>query len=437
MNAILQLMLSYFTRTPGLRWMAAGGVVAFIACVIALQFIQPNIVTDTIMFFAPLTLLVGAGLMPMMVAQLAHSRTLGMLPHGRWQLFLSALITVVLVSFPLPFLGALAQIVQVPKSVAAQFTLWQAIKTGTYLFWSFYMTTFLVATWLYVAIGFATSQRTLAGLTKCLLVIIALIYVPSQRIVQLDPKFQITAWEALVSWVAIGVWIARARPARGGGALANIWRRFHRSYAAGHEFEWLLGTARPGLLAIAMMFPVAIQLFVGFKLPQTWLFYLTLFSAVSGALAGRAAERSRALWLRVQWSREELFSRVEAAFWKHNSLVLILLLLLLFGITRLYEMPARILSLGAPLLVLAMVISTYMGLVMTRGLRWIEATLAIVLMLSLMGTSVAVTNVTFDEHLVITFEVLFALAAVALRFAARRRWHGLDWILCRTERLQN
>jgi hypothetical protein len=60
--------------------------------------------------------------------------------------------------------------------------------------------------------------------------------------------------------------------------------------------------------------------------PSIWLFYLTIFSALSGAITSLAATRSRALWLRAHWTRGELFARVEAAFWRHNSYALGVLL---------------------------------------------------------------------------------------------------------------
>jgi hypothetical protein len=205
-------------------------------------------------------------------------------------------------------------------------------------------------------------------------------------------------------------------------------------YASGREFELLLGTARPWLLAIAMLFPIAIQTLIGFQLPETWLFYLTLFSVVAGGLAGRAAERSRAVWLRAQWSREQLFTHVETAFWKHNSLALAALLGLLVVVARVYDLPPRVIPLGLPLLVIAMVVSMYLGLMMTRGLRWLESSIAIVVMLAMMGVAVMAAREVNDAATVASLEALLAMLAIALRFTARARWHRIDWTLCRPER---
>ncbi len=131
-----------------------------------------------------------------------------------------------------------------------------------------------------------------------------------------------------------------------------------------------------------------------------------------------------------------MFARVEAAFWKHNSYALVLLLILLAAVVRFYDLPARVVPLGIPLLVLGMVLSTYLGLAMTRGLRWIEASLAIAIMLALMGVAVLAAG-PHDERIVMALEIVFALFAVTLRFVARHRWHHLDWTLCRPERAES
>jgi ABC-type Na+ transport system ATPase subunit NatA len=360
-------------------------------------------------------------------------------PHGRLKLFLSALITVALVAIPAPLLDAIAQYLLMPRPMADSFTFSQTVRIGLQIFGWIFPTTLLAVSWLYVAIYFVTSDRSVLGLAKCLLVVIALIYVPSQRIVALDPQFTWTALECVLTWAAFAAWLFLIPYFRHGTAFRGVTRRFARRtetdrHASGHEFEWLLGTARPWLLALAMLFPVAIQTLVGFRLPNTWLFYLTLFSAISGGLAGRAAERSRSIWLRARWSREELFSHVEAAFWKHNSFALVLLLVLLVAVVRYYELPRRVIPLGIPLLVLGMVLSTYLGLMMTKGLRWFESTLAIAVILALMGVAVLAADEASNMRTVVALEVMFALSAITLRFVARHRWHHIDWMLCRADR---
>jgi hypothetical protein len=438
MRTVFTLVVSYFTRTPGLRWLSLAGLVGLVVGGAILALIDVSEVGASLAaFLGAASLFVGAALMPYMVGRLAGSHAIYVLPYGRLKVFLSALITVLIVTLPLPTLFIASQIASTPKYVMAHFTLWEKARIVSGLFGDLYPTTFLAMSWLYLAIFFVTSERTLVGLAKALLVIIALIYVPTQRIVALNPMFGWTALESLGTWAVFGAWLFLGPRLRNARARRGAWRvGFPQPgrYAPGREFEVLLGTTRPWLLAIAMLFPVVIQTLVGFKLPETWLFYLTLFSVVAGGLTGRAAERSRAIWLRARWTREQLFAHVEAAFWKHNALALAALLALLLVVVRVYELPQRVIPLGLPLLVIAMVVSMYLGLMMTRGLRWIESSLAIVVMLALMGVAVMAAREPYDVRTVAALEMVFVLLAVVLRFIARTRWHRLDWMLCRPER---
>jgi len=441
MKATLTLVVSYFTRTPGLRWFSLGALLAIIVAAAALLMFRGvqhtetvDAVSSMIVFFAGCSLALGAGLMPYMVGRLASSHAIYVLPHARLKLFLSALITVTLVTLPIPSLFILQQVSKTPAGMMANFTLWEQAKILLAVFGDVYPTTFLAASWLYAALYFVTSERTLVGLAKALLVIVALIYMPTQRLVVLDPMLPWTWFEVALTWVVIAAWLfllprfKRARARRGAASPQSS------RYAPGREFELMLGTARPWLLAIAMLFPIAIQTLIGFRLPETWLFYLTLFSIVAGGLAGRAAERSRAVWLRARWSREQLFTHVEAAFWKHNSLALAALLTLLVVVARVYDLPSRVIPLGLPLLVIAMVVSMYLGLMMTRGLRWVESSIAIIVMLATMGVAVMAAREVYDVATVAMLEALLAMLAIVLRFVARARWHRIDWMLCRPER---
>jgi hypothetical protein len=441
MKTVFALVVTYFTRTPGLRWFTLSALIGFVLIALGPWLFKPMVdadvagaIGDVTAFLSGCSFFLGAGLMPHMVGRLATSHAIYVLPYGRLKLFLSALITVFLVAVPIPTLFIIGQLAQTSWHTIAQFTFWENVKILSAMFGDVYPTVFLAVSWLYLAIYFVTSDRSLGGLAKSLLVVIALIYVPTQRIVRLDPMFPWTSFEVAVTWVAFAAWLflvpqlKRAR-ARRGSATPQSSR-----YAPGREFELMLGTARPWLLALAMLFPIVIQTLVGFQLPETWLFYLTLFSVVAGGLAGRAAERSRAIWLRARWTREQLFAHVEAAFWKHNSLSLVALLVLLAVVARVYNLPPRVIPLGLPLLVIAMVVSMYLGLMMTRGLRWIESSIAIVVMLALMGVAVMAAREANDARTVVVLEALFAGLAIVLRFVARARWHRIDWMLCRVER---
>jgi len=173
--------------------------------------------------------------------------------------------------------------------------------------------------------------------------------------------------------------------------------------------------------------------FVG-EFPAVWLFFLTIFSVVTGALSGQAGERSRALWLRGDWSRASLFAAVERSIWRQNFHVLGALMLFTIGIGVYVHFSATLLMTGVPLLVLGTLLSTYLGLMITRGLRWLEILSGIGVMLMLMFLAVFVARE--DVKLVTVFSLEFGLAgiAIALRFIARRRWTQIDWMMCRPDR---
>jgi hypothetical protein len=120
------------------------------------------------------------------------------------------------------------------------------------------------------------------------------------------------------------------------------------------------------------------------------------------------------------------------AFWKHNSIKLVALLALLIGVARVYQLPARVVPLGVPLIVLGMILSTYLGLMLTRGLRWAETTLGVVIMLAVMGTAVLAARDRDYTTEVLALEGVFALIAIVLRQIARVRWHHIDWALLKT-----
>jgi hypothetical protein len=166
-----------------------------------------------------------------------------------------------------------------------------------------------------------------------------------------------------------------------------------------------------------------------------WLYFLTMFSTVAGAFAGQAAERSRALWLRGEWSREALFAQVERSYWRHNGCGLAALLLLMIAIGFYTNFPGRLLAIGLPLLVLGTVLSTYLGLMITRGLRWFEAVLGLVVMVGLLIVAMLAARQQVGVAMVAAIEAVLAVLAVALRLEARRRWLRIDWMLCRTERV--
>jgi hypothetical protein len=379
-----------------------------------------------------------------MVGRMAQGHLMTLLPFGRLKLLVSAFFTVVIVSlppalyvafgYPPPEEGALPD----PSRMVLIGPRADDVLAITYT------GTFLAFGWLYLAIWFVTSQRSMAGYLKGLLVVLAILLVPRRDILSLRDEAVRNAWWIAIFWAVFGtafllwprwkVFVARLPVPRGVGA-------FFSRRGSGNEIDVVLGTSNPWLLAAAQTVPIAIAARTQLYSAAVWLFYLTIFSTVAGAIAGQAAERSRGLWLRGGWSRADLFRHVEHSFWRHNSVVLGVLIALMIGIGSYKALPPSLLAVGLPLLALGTLSSTYLGLMVTRGLRGFETLLAIAVMLTLMTvamlaaqSSVLAGAPSGDLRLVIGLEVLLAILCVGLRFVARRRWSEIDWMICRPDR---
>src|SRR5262245_57508904 len=126
MRAVLTLVVSYFTRTPGLRWFSLAAILGNVVVAGVLLIFRGKQQTEIIegvtgiaVFLSGCSLFLGAGLMPHMVGRLASSHAIYVLPHARFKLFLSALITATLVTIPLPSLFILQQVAKTPASMMA------------------------------------------------------------------------------------------------------------------------------------------------------------------------------------------------------------------------------------------------------------------------------------------------------------------------------
>ena len=153
---------------------------------------------------------------------------------------------------------------------------------------------------------FITSQRNLAGFSKGLLVIALVIFVPARDIQDLTVSL---SWNCCRSrspgWCSARVFSsgrATRLVARGVAGTVQRLPRLARG-TAGREFDLMLGTPTRGCSSrrswCRSSSPRDVE-----RLSRIWLFFLTIFSTVSGAVAGEAAGRSRALWLRGSWTRE-------------------------------------------------------------------------------------------------------------------------------------
>jgi hypothetical protein len=225
----------------------------------------------------------------------------------------------------------------------------------------------------------------------------------------------------------------RIRRALAGRFQARATRSGTTRELAGREVDLVLGNSQPWPLTVALLLPLVALARSNEVHASTWLFYLTIASTLSGAMTGQAPERSRALWLRGDWSRSALFEAVEKSAWRHNGRVLVVLFVALLAIGIYAKIPLTVVAVGGPLLILGTVLSTYLGLTLTRGVRWTEATLGVAIMLILMSVAVAVGDAEAHMPWVIGLFLALSPVAAALRRVARKRWARIDWSECRRE----
>ncbi len=376
--------------------------------------------------------------MPLMFGRLAATHGMRLMPLGRLKLLASAFVTAVLVSAPL----GLYIIVAFYQAFYHPSGRLDGVGIHNYqveLGWLVWVMSFIVASWLYLALWFITNERRVTGYVKGLLVIVVAMLVPARQIHELNAEIGYQLRIAVATWAVFGAIFLLWPRWRFASARLRAWidaktAGLVKQSVSGREIDLLLGTANPWLLATAQCVPIFIATRIGFYAAEVWLFYLTVFSTVAGAIAGQAAERSRALWLRRGWSRVELFAQVERSFWRHNSFALGVLIALMVGIGSYSGLPASLLAVGLPLLVLGTVLSTYLGLMITRGLRWPEALLGMAVMLALMSVAVLAARSLDNVPVVVALEALLLTAAVVFRFIARRRWAKIDWMICRPDR---
>jgi hypothetical protein len=409
----------------------------------------------TVPFAAAVMIFMGSALMPLMFGRLARSHAIRVLPHGRLKLLASAFITVALVALPLPLMALYGMYQamdyystvglygKLAPHVTTSAEMVQKIRAG-YIqnFWLMLTQSFLNTGWLYLTLWFVTSERSIAGYVKGLLVILFMMVVPLRELTELSATLHGSLLQIGAVWAVFSAgfllwpkWKAATATWRlmpEGGFAALVVKR-----VAGREIDLMLGSANPWLLIGAQVVPIVFASTIGYYSPAVWLFYLTIFSTVAGAIACQAAERSRVLWLRGDWSRSELFVQVERSFWRHNSFVMGALIVLMVGIGSYAALPVSLLAIGLPLLMLSTILSTYLGLMVTRGLRLLEGAIAVVVMLALMGVAVIAARANGrkeDIAIVIAIEIAMAVAAIVLRGAAKARWEKIDWMLCRPDR---
>jgi MFS family permease len=439
MKAVMRLVWQYFMGTPMNRGFTLIGL--------AIQAVAFYVLTTQaqsgemlwVATFGLMALFIGSSLMPLTVGRLARSHVVAIVPHGRLKLLLSAFITVFLVAAPVAVLTPFAFVAGMAGSPTDLLKYQQLLDDSIQLAKLMFTSAFLFAGWMYLALWFVTSQRNFAGFFKGLLVVMLVLFAPAREIRDFGVSLSWNLQQIAIIWILFGA--AFLLWPRIVAALARYPMRFGRfnrettSSISGSEFDLMLGTASPWRLIAVLALPVILATRFVDDVPSVWLFFLTLFSTVAGAIAGEAAARSRALWLRGDWTRETLFSRVEQCFWRHNGYVLGCLLLLMVGIGSYAGLPTTMLAAGLPLLILGTVLSTYLGLMITRGVQWPEIVLGVAVMLALMAVAVLIVGESVNLGVVIVIEITLAAGALLLRRAAIQRWKEIDWIRCRPDKV--
>jgi hypothetical protein len=444
-KTVLRLMVTYFTGTPLLRGITWLGVLGVTGGSAAFLYLPPLLGSqggpsrfalwqETLLTLVPIAgllgVVIGASLLPALFARLAASHYVYVLPYGRVKLLLSAFATLTLVAL----VAALTINVYYYRS---PFSLELVFERA-------FVVSLLTASLLYLVLWLKGRSRSAMGLLVGSLATIATLVLPIRFIAWPSTPLALYWAACALLWgvFAAGFLLApRYKGELGRVKRTLLGRSAGATYDGGGEIDFLIGTTQPWALAFGQVVPILIATYYlnGFRRemapsgPSPWLFFLTILSILSGAIASVAAMRSRALWLRAHWTRAELFRRVEDAFWRHNSYPLGVLLVMLVGVGTYFYLPTGILAFGMALLMLGMALSTYLGLMITTRIGWLDAALAIATMLALMLVAVYVSAPSTPTAKIVAFEALLAATALIFRDVARRRWTSLDWMLCRAD----
>lgn len=433
MKAIVRLIYTCFTGTVLLRVITTAGLVAGIGGSALYLYVPPliggsySLAQDSFFRLLPvaglLCFVFGASLLPALFARLASSHYLYVLPHGRTKLLASALATVALTAL---FAAGIITMFYARTPLALDLIFQRALAVS-----------FVTASFLYVVLWLTSKSGTI-GLLVGSFVMIATLVLPLIFIATPSTSLALpwTACGVLWGVFATGFLLAPRLKAPLGRLRQTLAQLTGSTYRGGGEIDFLIGTARPWTLATGQIVPIAVATYVmraASWAPLAWVFFLTIISVTTGAVASLAATRGRALWLRTRWTRAELFRHVENSFWRYNCWTLGVLLLLLVAIGDWLALPTRMLAFGMGLLALGTTLSTYIGLIVTARIRWHDAVLAVVVILALMRTAYVASWPTTPTATIATYEVGLAALALIVRELARHRWGRLDWMLCRSD----
>ncbi|HEU4618819.1 MAG TPA: hypothetical protein VFV10_12325 [Gammaproteobacteria bacterium] len=446
MKAVARLMLVYFTGTVWMRVMSALGLTAIVVGTGMLAYLPPlvgqlglpsrfSVAQEAVLMMLPLfgivALMLGGALMPSMVSRLAASHYSHVLPHARGKLLASAFGTVALIA--------------VVASAAMQVYMGQEMPNIS--FERLLAGSMLTYSSVYLALWIASRLRSSLALVAGTFMVLAALVLPL-RFMGLAVPLRWAVVPSAILWAVVAsalLFAPRMRRAAV-GLRARIRQvtsnAFASIYDGREEVELVLGTARPWLLALWQVVPIVLAAYlVGWlygdfavdRKVKVWLGYLTLLTMLSAGAATFAPARSRVLWLRTHFTRDELFARVEAAYWKRNSYVLGVLLVTMTLVGTYFGLPTRPLAFGIALLVLTATVSTYLGLMITRSIGWAVTAIALGSILLMLATALYVAAPATPVVEIVALEAALAALAATLRSIAKRRWRGLDWMLSRPE----
>ena len=106
---------------------------------------------------------------------------------------------------------------------------------------------------------------------------------------------------------------------------------------------------------------------------------------------------------------------------------------MLVGVGTYFYVPTGTLAFGMGLLMLGSALSTYLGLMITTRIGWVDAALAVATMLALMLVAVYTSAPSTPPAQIVVLEALLVGGVLIFRHVARRRWTNLDWMLCRAD----
>ncbi|HET7924134.1 MAG TPA: hypothetical protein VFL30_04505, partial [Rhodanobacteraceae bacterium] len=420
MKAIARLVYTSFTGTALLRFITLAGLVVGIGGAALNLYLPPltgasggpsrfSLALESLILLLPvaglLSFLFGASLLPALFARLATSHYVYVLPHGRAKLLASAFATVALTAC---FAAGIIVMYYYKTPLSLDLIFQRAVSVS-----------FVTVSFLYVVLWLTGKSGTI-GLLVGSFVMVATLVLPLRFIAMPSTSLALPWTACAVLWgvFATGFLLAPRLKAPLGRLRHTFAQLTGSTYRGGGEIDFLIGTARPWTLAAGQVVPIAIATYVMREAAWAalaWVFFLTIISVTTGAVASVAATRGRALWLRARWTRTELFRHVENAFWRYNCWTLGVLLLLLVAIGDSLALPTRMLAFGMGLVALGTTLSTYIGLIVTARIGWRDAALAVVVILALMRTAFLASLAWTPIATVVAYEIGLAVLAFVVR----------------------